>query len=81
MRIINQIAAAIILVASTSVANADEVQKVTAEKLYAVYWANEAEGDWNYGDQQLVVTGTVGQVEHDMEGKPVVYLNHHIMPD
>lgn len=47
---------------------------VTAGELFDAYQANEAKAQQTYGDQQLLVSGTVDGVDLDFADKPVVKL-------
>lgn len=47
---------------------------VTARELFDAYQANEAKAQQTYGDQRLLVSGTVNGVDLDFSDKPVVKL-------
>jgi hypothetical protein len=61
---------------------ATEPLKVSAVQLARAYDSNEARAQQAYGDQQLLVTGTVAGVDLDLTDDPVVQLatDNEFMP-
>lgn len=53
---------------------AKPARQVTAVELFEAYDANEAAAQEEYGDQQLLVSGTVSKIDLDFMNKPVVLM-------